>query len=107
MANTKPTSHEIETAKAGKSDKMTDKARDAAASAQQTVREAAATAEEHVRDAAHSVAERTSHAVDRGAEHASALQHEFDTMVRRNPTAAILGAVGVGILVGMALRGRD
>ena len=34
-------------------------------------------------------------------------QSELDSVVRRNPTVAVVGALGLGVLLGMALRARN
>lgn len=73
-----------------------DRVRDAAAS----TRDQVDTVARSVRDTANQVSETTVDA-------AQTFQSEFDGAVRRNPTLAVLGAVGVGVLLGMALNKRD
>ena len=46
-------------------------------------------------------------AVDQAGEEIRKLAETGTQFVRENPGAAVAGAVGVGILVGLALRGRD
>jgi len=79
------------------SDKKTqsDKMRDTAASAQESVKQTA----ENVRASA-------ANAVGRGSDQAYAVQSEFDDAVRRNPTLAVIGALGLGIALGLAMNKR-
>ena len=69
------------------------------------------------RDAAKSVRDRTAQTVDaardsaragfeKGVDHLSTARSEAESAIRRNPGLAIAGAVGVGILLGMALKSR-
>lgn len=46
-------------------------------------------------------------ATEMAGEELRKLRETSTTFVRENPGAAIAGAVGVGILLGLALRGRD
>lgn len=70
------------------------------------IREAATSAQDTLHGAADALRESASTAVEKGTDHAQAVQTEFDSAVRRNPTLAIAGAVGVGVLLGMALNRR-
>lgn len=74
---------------------QTDKMRDAVSSAQDSVHDAA----ENVRSSA-------STAVEKSTERAHDVQSEFDSAVRRNPTLAVLGALGLGVALGLALNKR-
>lgn len=62
--------------------------------------------QESVDTVAQSVKETATHVADTTADAAHTFQSEFDGAVRRNPTLAVLGAVGVGVLIGMALNKR-
>ena len=72
-----------------------DKLNDAVTQAQDSVKDAANT----VRDTVTDVAERT-------VSHTQTVQGDFDKAVRRNPTLAVLGALGVGVALGLALNRR-
>ena len=72
-----------------------DKAKDAVSSAQ-----------EKMRDTTDNVREQAANAVQRGSDQAYAMHSEFDAAVRRNPTLAIVGALGLGIALGMAMNRR-
>ncbi|MFP7673855.1 hypothetical protein ACG74X_10940 [Marivita sp. S0852] len=71
-------------------------------------------AEEAVETARKSVERTVATARDEGEKALSEAQDTFMSAqdsamsaVRRNPGLALLGAVGVGVLLGMAMRGRD
>lgn len=95
MASTHSIPHTETTSAQDTAQRTTDKLRDAVSHAQHNVQDAAGT----VRDTAVQAAETT-------ADHARGLQGDFDSAVRRNPTVAVLGALGVGIFVGLALTKR-
>ncbi|WP_439124018.1 hypothetical protein [Marivita sp.] len=63
-------------------------------------------AQDSVNDAADNVRNTAAHAVEKGSDHAQNVQSEFDTAVRRNPTFAVLGALGIGVVLGVALNKR-
>jgi ElaB/YqjD/DUF883 family membrane-anchored ribosome-binding protein len=56
--------------------------------------------------AAQSVRDGASNAVQTGSDYVQTYQGEFDSAVRRNPTLAVLGAMGVGLVLGLALTKR-
>ena len=70
------------------------------------MREKVSSAQDTVRDAMGGVRDSAYHAVDVGSRQAQTFQSEFDSAVRRNPTLAIAGAVGLGVLLGMTLSSR-
>lgn len=84
----------------------TDRLRDAATQARDGVQDAAAQARDGVQDAADTVRHTAANAVERGSEQAHAVQSEFDSMVRRNPTLAVLGALGLGVALGLSMNKR-
>ncbi|CUH75623.1 hypothetical protein [Tropicibacter naphthalenivorans] len=45
-------------------------------------------------------------AAGKGQEQLTLARSEFERGVQKNPGLAVLGAVGVGVLLGLALRGR-
>lgn len=46
-------------------------------------------------------------AVREGTDLVTGAQSELNSVVRRNPTLAVAGALGLGVLLGMALRARS
>lgn len=64
-------------------------------------------AQESVQDAANSVRDTVVAAADRTIDRTQTLQGDFDSAVRRNPTLAVLGALGVGVVLGLALTKRS
>lgn len=70
------------------------------------VRVSVAHATDSVTDAAEKMRNTTLQAAERTVEHAQTMQGEFDSAVRRNPTLAVLGALGVGVVLGLALNKR-
>ena len=78
-----------------------------AAEIAEAVKARAVAGQEKVRDVASQVAETGSDLAGRGKDQMYAAQEAFDDVVRRNPTTAVLGAIGIGVLLGMALRGNS
>lgn len=70
-------------------------------------REAVSKAQDTVQDISDTARLKASYAVDAGVEHAQTVQNEFDSAVRRSPTLAVLGALGVGVALGLMLNRRD
>lgn len=70
------------------------------------MRDAVSSAQDSVRDTADNVPFSAQHAVERGSDHAYAVHSEFDNAVRRNPTLAIVGALGLGVALGLAMNRR-
>jgi ElaB/YqjD/DUF883 family membrane-anchored ribosome-binding protein len=70
------------------------------------VRDAATSVQDNVRDTAENVRSSAANAIERGGDHAYAVHSEFDSAVRRNPTLAIVGALGLGVALGMAMNRR-
>lgn len=64
-------------------------------------------AQESVQDAANSVRDTVVAAADRTIDRTQNLPGDFDSAVRRNPTLAVLGALGVGVVLGLALTKRS
>ncbi len=76
-------------------------------SASDQLRNTVADAQDSVNQAAQSVRDSATTAVQAGADYAQTFQGEFDSAVRRNPTLAVLGAMGVGLALGLALTKRS
>jgi ElaB/YqjD/DUF883 family membrane-anchored ribosome-binding protein len=74
--------------------------------AAEKLRDAVSYAQDNVKDAADTVRDTAVQAVERTADQAQNMQGEFDSAVRRNPTLAVLGALGVGMVLGLALTRR-
>lgn len=70
------------------------------------ITDAAAQAQDKVHDATTRVRDTAVETAERGLDTAQTLQSDFDSAVRRNPTLAVLGAVGVGMVLGLALTKR-
>lgn len=64
-------------------------------------------AQESVQDTANSVRDTVAAAADRTIDSTQTLQGDFDSAVRRNPTLAVLGALGVGVVLGLTLTKRS
>ncbi|MEO1138169.1 MAG: hypothetical protein AAFW87_01825 [Pseudomonadota bacterium] len=64
----------------------------------------AETAKEYVADHVADAQDAGKKALDAGRDSVTAAHQTFGDAVRRNPTTAILGAVGLGVLLGLALR---
>jgi ElaB/YqjD/DUF883 family membrane-anchored ribosome-binding protein len=69
--------------------------------------EAAAKVEEKVSDTANLIAEKSSDMASAATQSAKSLSVEMEDITRRNPLAALAGAVVLGLLLGMASRGRS
>ena len=74
--------------------------------AAEKLRDAVSYAQDNVKDAADTVRDTAVQAVERTTDQAQNMQGEFDSAVRRNPTLAVLGALGVGMVLGLALTRR-
>ncbi|WP_292284841.1 hypothetical protein [Marivita sp.] len=74
----------------------TDKVRDSISSAKHELRDVANTAQTKAEDA-----------IERSSEQVQTFQGEFDSAVRRNPTLAVLGALGVGVAIGVVMQKRN
>lgn len=77
-------------------DMVKSKSKKAAAAAAETAQQSVETAQEVVADT-----------VEKTTDEFQKLAHSGKQFVRENPGTAIAGAIGVGILLGLALRGRD
>lgn len=66
-----------------------------------------ATIKRHAEEQLETVKEASAVAQERTAEAVSKTVDESARFVRENPGVALAGALGVGVLIGLALRGRD
>ena len=89
------------------SPKKTDNAAKADTHTADKLREAVTHAQDSAQDAVKAVRNTVSEVADRTVEHTQSVQGEFDTAVRRNPTLAVLGALGIGVALGLALNKRS
>ena len=64
-------------------------------------------ARETVADLSGTAQERASDALARSREVAGTAQSELEETIRKHPLLAVAGAVGVGVLLGLAMRGRS
>ena len=87
--------------------KTTDDKEMAEARVSDKLHDAVTHAQESVQDAANSVRDTVLAAADRTIDRTQTLQGDFDSAVRRNPTLAVLGALGVGVVLGLALTKRS
>ena len=78
----------------------------AGSEATKTVRQLGQTAASQVSSAASGAADAGSELVSSAKEHAKTFASEFEGMARRNPLGTIVGALVVGIVIGMLSRGR-
>jgi ElaB/YqjD/DUF883 family membrane-anchored ribosome-binding protein len=69
--------------------------------------DAASKVSETVSDAASVIAEKSSNMASVATKGAQSLSVEVEDLTRRNPLAALAGAVVLGLLIGMASRGRS
>ena len=69
--------------------------------------DAASKVSETVSDAASALAEKSSNMASVATKGAQSLSVEVEDLTRRNPLAALAGAVVLGLLLGMASRGRS
>lgn len=70
------------------------------------IKAAVSHAQEGVQDASAKLRDTALETAERGVDQAQTIQGEFDSAVRRNPTLAVLGAMGVGVVLGLALNKR-
>lgn len=82
----------------GKEDAVT-KAKETVSGAYESVRDAGSEALERAQAAGET-------AIGNGTDMVRGAQSELDTVVRRNPTVALVGALGLGVLLGLAMRSR-
>lgn len=82
------------------------KAKEAALKAGEATRETYEDVRGKARDAAHEAQEAGRRAMSQGHEKFFDARVEAEDMVRRNPGLAIAGALGVGVLLGLALKSR-
>ncbi|MEL6518311.1 MAG: hypothetical protein AAFQ39_11375 [Pseudomonadota bacterium] len=66
-----------------------------------------ATIKRHAEEQLDTIKEATAVAQERTADTVSKTMDESARFVRENPGVALAGALGVGVLIGLALRGRD
>jgi ElaB/YqjD/DUF883 family membrane-anchored ribosome-binding protein len=87
------------------------KARDTATKAKADAAKAKESLTERVKTQVEDGLETTQHAVQRAADQAGAelrkATQTSSTFVRENPGLAMAGALGMGVLIGLALRSRD
>jgi ElaB/YqjD/DUF883 family membrane-anchored ribosome-binding protein len=69
--------------------------------------DAASKVTDTVSDAASLIAEKSSNMASVASKGAQSLSVEVEDLTRRNPLAALAGAVVIGLLIGMASRGRS
>lgn len=70
-------------------------------------RESITSATHELRDVANTAQETAENAVERSTAQMQGFQSEFDSAVRRNPTLAVLGALGVGVAIGLVMQKRN
>lgn len=87
-------------------DKAAAHARDAVNSARETLEDGYADARDHAAQAFSAAQASGRAAYEEGAVAVRDAHSQLESVVRRNPTTALLGAVGVGMLVGLALKAR-
>lgn len=93
--------------KTGNTPQSTPQSNGTSQSVKDRAQEAAKASGEAIRETAENVKETGAQLAEQGKEQLSTLQTQIDDVVRRNPTTAVLGAVGIGVLIGMALRQRS
>lgn len=81
-------------------------AKDAVNSARESIEEGYAEARDHASQAFSAAQESGRAAYDEGAVMVRDAHGQLESAIRRNPTAALLGAAGVGLLVGLAMKSR-
>ncbi|MBP0483179.1 DUF883 family protein [Sagittula salina] len=87
-------------------DRATAHARDAVNSARDSIEEGYSEARDHAEQAFAAAQESGRAAYDEGAMMVREAHGQLESAVRRNPTATLLGAVGVGLLIGLAMKAR-
>ncbi|GAA4221334.1 hypothetical protein J4E08_05390 [Sagittula sp. NFXS13] len=87
-------------------EKATAHARDAVDSARESLEGGYTEAREHAARAFDAASESVEAAYEESALAVRDAHGQLETMVRNNPTTALLGAAGVGLLVGLALKAR-
>jgi ElaB/YqjD/DUF883 family membrane-anchored ribosome-binding protein len=70
------------------------------------IKEAVSHTQDKVHDVGEQVRDTATQTAERGLDRVQTVQGDFDMAVRRNPTLAVLGALGVGVVVGLALTRR-
>jgi phage-related minor tail protein len=79
----------------------------AASQASDTVRNVSQTVTSQVGSAANSMTDASSELAAAAKEHAKTFASELEAMARRNPLGMLVGALVVGVVVGMMSRGRS
>ena len=80
--------------------------KEAAAAARETAEATIETVRGSAQDTIEKVQETGQQVYDDGSQMVSKAQSELNRTVRNNPTVAMLGALGVGVLIGLALKQR-
>lgn len=83
------------------------RARDAAASAKDAIENTAAQAKDAGEKALADAKDAGEKALVDAKNSFEGFQQDAVAAVRKNPGASLVGAIGIGVLIGMALRGRD
>lgn len=87
-------------------DRVAAHARDAVNSARESLEEGYAGARDQAAQAFAAAQESGRAAYDESVVMVRDAHGQIETAVRRNPTAALLGAAGVGLLIGLAMKAR-
>lgn len=80
---------------------------DATAKARATLESALDTVKDKSSEALETLQSAGDTALKEGTDLVAGAQSELDSAVRRNPTLALAGALGIGVLLGLALRSRN
>ncbi|MFW2544626.1 hypothetical protein ACN2XU_18475 [Primorskyibacter sp. 2E107] len=106
MTTVHPMEADTQITRESENDGVADRARKSIQDARHRASETAHDLRERADQTAHDLRDRAEFEYELGKERLGNVSSEAERMVRRNPVLAIAGAVGVGVLVGLAMGNR-